>query len=150
MLQQPDGCFKGPWSKREAWEDTFYAAESLNMPGSSLDPEKSHLCRTWCRDILFEKGIKENRPDVIYYCFGALTALSAVDDDISQLVSGWFFSATEELLLTNISLNYENVHFSAMLYHLLNTAGKTPSAQLNLLTERINIALASELASIHA
>ena len=134
----------------QEWEDTFYAAESLNMLGASLNPEKSHLCRTWCRDIVFEKGIKENRPDVIYYCFGVLTALGAVDEDISQLVSGWFSSATEELLLTNISLNYENVHFSIMLYHLLNTAGKTPSAQLNLLTERINIALASELANIRA
>jgi len=149
-LQQPGGSFKGPWSKRKAWEDTFFAATSLNMLGSSLNPEKSHLCRTWCSDILSGKGIKENRPDVIYHCFGALTALGAVDDDISQLVSGWFSSAIEELLLTNISLNYENVHFSVMLYHLLNTAGKTPSAQLNLLAERINIALASELANIHA
>jgi len=100
--------------------------------------------------MLVEKGIKENRPDVLYYCFGALTALGEVEDKISKLVSDWIFPQIEELLLTNISLNYENVHFSVMVYHILNTTGKTPSAQLNLLTERINIALMAELANIHA
>ncbi|HEW79702.1 MAG TPA: hypothetical protein ENH34_07055 [Phycisphaerales bacterium] len=149
MLQQPDGSFKGPWSKRTAWEDTFYAVKSVNILGSSLDPEKSHLCRTWCSDILVNQCIETNRPDIIYYCFGALTALGTVDDSISKLLSDWLSSAIEELLLTNISLNYENVHFSVMIYHLLNATGK-PSVQLNLLTERINIAFAAELANIHA
>lgn len=148
-LQQPNGYFKGPWSKRTAWEDTFYAVKSLSVLGTSLDPDKANLCRTWCSDILSEKGIKENRPDVIYYCFDALTALGAVDDSLLQLVSDWLSPAIDELLLTNISLNYENVHFSVMVYHLINATGKTPFQQLNLLTERINIALAAELANIH-
>jgi len=148
-LQQTDGSFKGPWSKRAAWEDTFYAVKSLDILGSSLDPEKAHLCRTWCSEILSEKGVKENRPDIIYPSFGALTALGTVDDCLLQLVSDWFSSAVEELLLTNISLNYENVHFSVMVYDLLNTNSKIPFQQLTLLTERICTALEAELADIH-
>lgn len=147
-LQQPDGSFKGPWSERDAWEDTFFAAESLNMLRSSLTPEKTNLCRTWCRDILVNKGIEKNRPDIIYYCFDALTALGTVDDCLLQLVSDWFSSAVEELLLTNISLNYENVHFSLMVYDLLTTTDTIPSPQLNLLSDRIYTALKSELADI--
>jgi len=147
-LQQPDGTFKGPWSKREVWEDTFYAVRSLNMLGSSLDPEKSHFCRTWCSDVLANKGIKENRPDIIYHCFGTLTALGTVDDRVLRLVPDWFSSAIDELLLTNISLNYENTHFSVMVYDLLNTYSKVSFPQLNLLIERIYTALKAELADI--
>ena len=147
-LQQPDGSFKGPWSKRAAWEDTFYAVKSIDMFGSFLDPEKTHLCRTWCSKILSEKGIKANRPDIIFYCFGALSALGTVDDYLLQLVTNWLSSAIEELLLTNISLNYENTHFSIMVYDLLNTNSKVSSPQLNLLSERIYTALKAELADI--
>lgn len=148
-LQQPDGSFKGPWSKRAAWEDTFYAVKSIDMLGSFLDTEKAQLCRTWCSKILSERGIKENRPDIIYHCFGTLTALGMVDNYILRLVSDWFSSAIEELLLTNISLNYENTHFLIMVYDLLNTNSKVSSPQLNLLSERIHTALKAELADIH-
>jgi len=147
-LQQQDGSFKGPWSKRAAWEDTFFAVKSLDMLGAFLDAGKMDLCQTWCSNILVNKGIKENRPDIIYHCFGALRALGAVDNCILRLVSDWFSSAIEELLLTNISLNYENVHFSVMVYDLLNTNSKIPSQQLTLLTERICTALEAELADI--
>ena len=147
-LQQPDGSFKGSWSKRAAWEDTFYAVKSIDMLRSSLDPEKAHLCRTWCSKILSERGIKENRPDIIYHCFGTLTALGTVDNYILQRALDWFSSAIEELLLTNISLNYENVHFSVMVYNLLNTNSKVSSPQLNLLSERIYATLKAELADI--
>ncbi len=145
-FQQPDGSFKDILSKRAAWEDTFYAVKSLDMLGFP-DSNGTHLCRTFCSDTL-EKGLKENRPDIIYHCLGALTTFGTVDDCLLQPVSDWFSCSIEELLLTNISLNYENVHFLVMIYDLLNTQTKIQSEQMTLLTERINIALNAELADI--
>ena len=147
-LQQPDGSFKGPWSKRPAWEDTFYAVKALSMLGSSLDPGDTYLCRSWCSNIFVKKGIEKNKLDVIYYCFGSLDALGTIDEGILELVSGWLSSKMEELLLANISLDYENVHFTVMTYHLLDKHIKILEKPLNLLTERIKTALEAELADI--
>ena len=148
-LQQSDGSFKGPWSKRDPWQDTFYAAESLSILGTSLEPDKANLCKNWCSSILIDQGLNSDRPDIIYYCFAALTALGTVDEGISKLVPDWLSSKIEELLLTNVSLDYENVHFAVMVCQILNTPDKICPEPLNLLKERINTALAAELASVH-
>lgn len=147
-LQQPDGFFKGPWSKRESWQDTYYAVKSLSLLGTSLDPDKAHLCQNWCQQILIEEGLEKNRADVIYYCHAALTALGKIDEDISKLVSVWLSSKIEELLLTNISLDYENVHFTLMTYDLFDENLNISPESINLLTDRIHTALTAELADI--
>ncbi len=147
-LQQPDGCFESPWSKREAWEDTFYAVKSLNTLGGTFDLDKTHLCQNCCQNMLIEKGIKKNRVDVIYYCFAALKALGKVEDEIQKLVSDWISPKIEELLLTNISLDYETVHFTCMAYGLFDGQLNISSECINLLTDRIQTALKTELADI--
>lgn len=147
-LQQPGGSFKGPWSKRELWEDTFYATQSLNMLGSSLNTENSHLCQTWSNGIFTKKGIKKSRPDIIYYCFSTLDVLGAIDDNIVMSVSNWLLFVTEQLLLTNITLNYENVHFIVMIYHILKKYTDISPKHLELMTGRIQTVFDAELANI--
>ena len=147
-LQTPDGSFDDPWSRRPAWENTFHATKSLDMLGASLDPDRTHLCRSWCSRIIVEKGLEKDRPDIIYYCLGTLEALGAIDDDISKSVSAWVSSKIEELLLTNIALNFENVHFVVMTYHLLSSYADISLESVNLLAERVQTALEAELADI--
>ncbi|MCK5000309.1 MAG: M48 family metalloprotease [Anaerohalosphaera sp.] len=147
-LQQPDGSFKGPWSKRDLWQETFFAVKSLSILEASLDPDKAGLCRNWCNNILANEGLKSDRPDINYYCFAALTALGNVDEDISKLVSDWLSSKIEELLLTNVSLDYENIHFAVMVYSLFDRSINIPEESINLLSERIQTALKAELADI--
>ncbi len=148
--QQSNGSFKGPWSKRPSWENTFYAVKSLNMLESSLSLPNVQICQDWCNDILIDEGIKENRPDVVYHCFGALDCLGEINADILELVSNWLFSKIDELLLTNVALDYENVHFAAMIYRLLNVRAATipKKDQMNLLIQRIQTALDAELTDI--
>ncbi len=147
-LQQPDGTFKSPWSEREAWQGTSYAVESLNTLGASLDPVKANLCKNWCNNILIDKGLESDRLDIVYYCFTALTALEKVDENISKLISDWLSSKIEELLLTNVSLDYKNVHFAIMIYDILDEHPNISSGSIKLLTERIQTALSAELADI--
>ena len=147
-LQQPGGYFKDPWSKREPWQDTFYAVKSLSILGASLDPDKANLCKNWTTEILTDKGLKSDRPDIIYFCFASLTALGKVNEDISKLVSDWLSSKIEQLLLTNISLDYENVHFTVMTYNLFGGQLNISSESINLLSDRIQTALSAELADI--
>ncbi|MCK5225203.1 MAG: hypothetical protein KAQ89_00645 [Planctomycetes bacterium] len=147
-LQQPDGTFKGSWSERDPWQDTFYAVKSLSILGTSLDPDKAKLCKNWCNGILTNEGLKSDKPDIIFYCFGVLIALGKVDDEISKLVSDWLSSKIEELLLTNISLDYENVHFIIMTYNLFDGQLNISSEPVNLLRDRIQMALSAELAGI--
>jgi hypothetical protein len=147
-LQQPDGSFKGPWSERDPWQDTFYAVKSLNMLGGTLDSDNTQLCQNWCQRILIQEGIEKSRPDIIYFCFAAVTALGKVDEDISKLVSDWLSFKIEELLLTNISLDYENVHFTIMAYSLFDGHLNISSESISLLTDRIQMALNAELANI--
>ena len=147
-LQQSDGSFKGPYSKRDPWQDTFHATRSLNMLGASLEDCQAQLCQAWCSHALIEKGLKENRPDIIYYCFGALTVLGKVDDDLSELISDWLSAKIEALLLTNVSLDYESVHFTLMTYSLFGKAVDISEDSLDLLAERVQTALNAELADI--
>jgi len=149
-LQQPDGSFRCPLCKQYPWQDTFYAVKSLNMLGESPDDKETSICQNWCRNILVEEGIAKDRLDIIYYCFGTLKALGKVDEDISKLVLGWISSKVEELLLTNVSLDYENVYFAIMIYDLLDKDPSIAPASLTLLSDRIKTALNAELANIHA
>jgi hypothetical protein len=149
-LQQSDGLFKGPWSNRSALEDTFFAVESLRILGSSVDCSKAPTCQEWCNRILSDQGLKNNKPTVVYHCLGILKALDAVDENISRLMFDWLSITIDELLLTNIALNYENVCLTVMIYHLLNVNSQTylPKEKLALLTQRIQTALDAELTDI--
>lgn len=62
----------------------------------------------------------------------------------------WLQVTFEKLLLTNIGLNYENVHHAVMTYHILNqiTPHTSMSPKIELLKERIQSALDAELADI--
>ena len=150
--RQPDGSFKGPWSKRPAWENTFFAVKSLDILEFSLDLPNTQTCQDWCRHILIDEGIEKTQYGAVYHCLGALTCLGKVDFNTSELVSNWLLSKTDELLLTNVSLDYENVHFAVMTYHLLNVRAATTlkEDQMNLLSQRIHIALEAELTDIPA
>ena len=148
--QQSNGSFKGPWSKRPAWESTFYAVKSLDILKSALDPSKAQTCRDWCSDVLINEGTKKNRPDVVHYCFGVLDCLGEINANILEPVSNWLLFKIDELLLTNVALDYENVHFAVMTYHLLGMQNAMISKEDNmtLLAQRIQISLEAELLDI--
>jgi hypothetical protein len=147
-LQQSDGSFKCPFSKRPVWEDTFYAVKSLEILGSLPDRASMNSCRILCSELLIHKGLEKNRHDIIYYCIGALHSLDGIDQDIKKLVSVWLGTSIEKALLTNIGLNYENVHFIVMACRTLETHVEIPQEPLALLTDRILHALEFELAYI--
>ena len=151
-LQQQEGYFKGPQSKRNKWEDTFFAIQSLSKLASSLPRDKANQCKNWTQEILVKKGIEENRPDIIYYCCGILDALGELDNETHQIILDWLTSKIKELLLVNIALNYESAHFVVMIYQILGTHTKSviDNEPIALLTERIHTALKAELADIYA
>lgn len=146
---QPDGSSKGPWSKRKAWEDTFFAVKSLDILGASLETDEANRCRQWCHCVL-QDGIAKDRPDTVYYSIAALEALGQLDEDTTHMTSGWLSERSEKLLLVNIGLNYENVHYTVMTYHILNqiTPQTSMVPHIKLLAERIQSALDAELADI--
>lgn len=150
-FQQPDGSFKGPWSKRDAWEDTFFTIRSLFLLGSSLPPDKAKHCENWTRSTLIKEGIEGNRADVIYYCLSILDALNKLDNETINVILNWLPSKIEELLLANIALNYESVHYTIMIYKMLCSHRERliDNESITLLTERIYAALKAELADIH-
>ena len=69
-----------------------------------------------------------------------------------EIVSNCLLSKIDELLLTNVSLDYENVHFAAMMYRLLSMRDAVipDSGRMELLTQRIQAALGAELSDVHA
>ncbi len=149
-FQQPDGPFKGPRSRRDEWEDTFFAIQSLSILASPLLPDKAKRCENWTRTILVKRGIEDNRADIIYYCFSILDALNKLDNETLKVIIDWLSSKIEELLLANIALNYEPVHFTVMTYQMVypHTKSLIDNESITLLTERIYAALKAELADI--
>ena len=150
-LQQQDGSFKSPWSKRKVWEDTFFAVKSLNILGASLETNGTDRCCQPCHRIL-QEGITQDQPEKIYYSVAALNALGTLNDDTIKMTSDWLCHKIEKLLLTNIGLNYEAIHFTVMAYNIVNQS--TPllsmAPQIQLLTNRIQMALDAELEDIRA
>jgi len=148
-LQQPDGSSKDPWSKRDTWEDTFFAVQSLNILQTSLEPDDAKRCDQWARGIL-RKGIEKDNPNRVYHSIGILKALGQLDDHTRDTTSDWLCGKVEKLLLTNIGLNYENVHFVVMTYDILSreTSLSSMTPQIKLLANRIQTALEAELADI--
>lgn len=148
-LYQPHGTFKSPYSNRKPWQDTFYATQSIKLLGGRLDNEKALICRKWCENTL-KQGIKQDRLDLIYYCFAALKALEEVEEGILALVSDKISSKFQQLLLTNVSLDYENVHLAIMIYRMLEGNIKIPHQTLDIITDRVQTALKAELDNIKA
>lgn len=147
--QQPDGSFKSPWSKRNTWEDTFFAVTSLNILGTSLETGQTDRCRQLCRNFL-QEGLTKDRAEMVYYSIGSLEALDHLDEKTIKTASQWIVEKTEKLLLANIGLNYENIHFVVMTYDILNQISPLTSMnpQIKLLTDRIQTALDAELADL--
>lgn len=150
--QQPDGSFEGPWSRLPAWENTFYAARSLDVLGASMSVTDLQACRDWCSHNLVDEGVRKNRADIVYYCFGTLNCLGETNVSTLELVSDWLLAKIDELLLTNVSLDYENVHFAVMTYHLLKMQSATipDKSHMDLLIQRIHAALDAELLDVSA
>jgi len=147
-LQQPDGFFRGPWSNGPLWKNTFHAVKSLDMLGVTLHSEQARRCRKWCDTILSQKGFARNNSEVIYHCLGTLEALGPIDEDIRNIAAGWTSTKIEQLLLTNIALNYEQVYLVLMTYALIGESANISSNSLDLLAQRVKAALDTELACI--
>lgn len=149
-LQQQNGTFKGPYSKRSAWEDTFFAVASLKMLGSTLGPAQKEACLSWAKKTLIYEGVEKSRLDAVYYCLAIIDALGAPEVKITEFAGNWLSSKIQELLLTNISHNSENVRFALKARHILDKQGKFSSdtEQIGLLADRIKAALEAELAGL--
>jgi len=149
--QQQEGYFKGPHSKREKWEDTFFAVRSLSILNASLPRDRASKCESWVQNILIKKGFEKKRPDIIYYCCGVLDGLGKLDSETRQKILDWLISKIKELLLVNVALNYESIHFVVMVYQILGThpIKDIDNEPLALLTEKIYTALKAELADIN-
>ena len=152
QCQRSDGFFEGPWSRLPAWENTFYAVKSLDVLGASMDLVYAQACLDWCHHNLVHEGVEKDRVDIVFYCCGTLGCLGKISGNILELVSQYLISRTNELLLTNVSLDYENVHFSVMLYQLLKAqVAEIPDmSRMRLLIHGIQNALVAELHDISA
>ena len=100
---------------------------------------------------MVKRGIEDNRADVIYYCFSILDALNKLDNETLKVIIDWLSSKIEELLLANVALNYESVHFTVMIYQMVcpHTKSLIDKDSMTLLIERIYAALKAELVDIH-
>lgn len=149
-LQRPEGCFRGIWSKRPLWEDTFLAAGSIDILGSALEPDRRESCQLWIRNTLDSHGIRKHRMDVVYYCMGTLDAIKKLDDEITENVANWLLPEIDQLLLSNISHNSENVLCVLRVYDILHKHGKMSLSpeKHTLLVDRIAVALDAELLGI--
>ncbi len=149
-LQQQDGSFKSPWSTRDLWEETFFAIKSLYMLKSSLDYKNTPKCAKYCKSTL-QEGIDTDQPEMVYYSIGTLEALNKLDRDTIDNTSRWLMSNIEKLLLANIGLNYENIHFVVMTYYIISKTDSSAkiAGQIKLLAKRVQAALDAELTDIH-
>ncbi len=75
-----------------------------------------------------------------------------VSDQAIEQVSHWLSSQLDALLLTNIGLNYERVHFTVLTFHLLQSRNPVllNEDRLTRLTDRLGTALEAELSNIPA
>ena len=128
-LQQPNGTFKGPWSKRPAWEDTFFAVVSLDMLGASLDDKQRERTLAWARETLINDGIEKDRPDVIYYCLAVIDILGNTDTQVIKRVDSWLSEEIDKLLLTNISHTCDAIHFALKTRQILIRPRKSKNTQ---------------------
>jgi hypothetical protein len=146
-----NGSFRGTWSRRRVWEDTFFAVASLRLLGSTLEGGRRQNCLHWARNALMSEGIGKGRLDASYYCIAIIDALDMLDAEIAEQTGNWLSSRIVELLLTNISHNSENVHRAICAHHILDKRGESPieSEQIGLLADRITVTLEAELATLH-
>jgi len=151
-LEQPDGCFEDPVTRRSLLADTFYAVQSLRMLEASPISHEADSLQRWCADVLNNQGITRDQPDIIYYCLGILDALGVANDQAIEQIYHWLSSQLDALLLTNIGLNYERVHFTVLTFHLLQSRNQIlpDEDRLTRLTDRIHTALEAELSNIPA
>ncbi len=150
-LQQPDGYFKCPWSKRHLWEDTFFAAAGLKILGADWNIDKKEFCRSWAQKKFVYEGIEKGRLATVYYCLASIDTLDMLDIEVVERTYNWLSTQIEQLLLTNISHNSENVHFVVRTFEILRKHSKRhfSKEQLDLLADRIEDALSAELAGLH-
>ncbi len=149
-LQTSDGSFRGPWSHRPRWEDTFHAVAALNMLGSVLDSAAKDRCLEWVGRTLTREGMDKGQLDAFHHCLAAADALQGMDEDLLRTASRWLSLELDRLLLTHVAHNAENIHHAVCAYHVLRERGASVShpEQIALLAERINDALEAELAAL--
>jgi hypothetical protein len=149
-LQVQDGSFRGPWSYRSRWEDTFFAAASLNLLGSGLEEQARARCLAWLKETLGREGIKRGQLDAFHHCLAAADALHGLDEEIVRTANAWLSAELDRLLLTNVGHNAENVRHAVCAYHILKQRGISPTSveRIALLADRVNDALEAELAAL--
>jgi len=149
-LRTPDGSFRGPWSYKTRWKDTFSAVASLDILGSNLNRETRAMCLDYVRQTLVSEGIETGQLDAFRYCLAIAETLGGLDEEMANSVGQWLSLEMDRLLLTNVAHNAENIHHAVYAYHILKERGVSlfHSERMDLLADRIAAALEAELASL--
>lgn len=149
-LQTPDGAFRGPWSYRSTWEDTFFATAALGFLESGLDAQARARCLAWLKRTLISEGIKKEQLSAFHYCLAATDALHGLDENIAGITIAWLSVELDRLLLTNVGHSGEDIRHAVCAYHLLEERGFSLEhpERIALLGDRINDALEAELAAL--
>lgn len=149
-LRTSDGSFRGPWSYRPKWEDTFFAVASLAILCSNLDGEARAKCLDYVRQTLVSEGIEKGQLDAVRYCLATAEILGGLDEEMANSAGQWLSLELDKLLLTNVAHNAENIHHAVYAYHILKERGISlfHPEQIGLLADRIAAALEAELASL--
>jgi len=149
-LRTADGSFRGPWSYRPKWEDTFFAVSSLATLRSDLEGQARAQCLDYVRQTLFSEGIKKEQLDAFRYCLATTETLDGLDEEMANSVGQWLSLELDKLLLTNVAHNAENIHHAVCAYHILKERGISlfHRERMDLLADSIAAALEAELASL--
>ena len=83
-MQQPDGSFRDPFSRRRALVDTYFAVACLHALGHRMEDSAKCRCQKWARHELFRTQRSQGAIDAARYCWGTLRMLGAVDQTITQ------------------------------------------------------------------
>ncbi len=111
-LQQPDGSFRGPASRRRPYEDTYYAVSCLRTLGSDLPEPAKIKCREWARLELFERGLARNGAEAVHHCWEVLAILNATDATLTDEVAKWSRQHIHRLATANIAASAEQLLYT--------------------------------------
>lgn len=149
-LRTAQGSFRGPWSYRSRWEDTFFAVASLDMLSSNLDGEARAMCLDYARQTLVREGIEKGQMDAFHYCLETADTLHGLDDEMADSAGRWLSLEFDRLLLTHVAHNAGNIYHAVCAYHILEQRGISlfHPERMDLLAARIAAALEAELAAL--
>jgi Zn-dependent protease with chaperone function len=150
-LQQGDGSFRGTWSSRPNFEDTFFAVRSLEMLGYRLEASEGERCASWTRRVPLAEGVKNGRADAVYHGLEILKSLHHLTPEDRSLAGEVAQRQVKNLALANPVQAAEIMMYTLHTFCLSNSATvyeKDTHQLIEKLGERVKDALEAECARL--